>query len=1035
PHDFTRIGMPALRQPLIVLCRAGLARVSCLLTLATACALAAVPATWAQIVSDVHAPGNQRATILAAPNNVPLVNIQTPSNAGVSRNAYSQFDVQQAGAILNNSRSNASSQLGGYVQGNPWLANGSARVILNEVNSANPSQLRGHVEVAGQRAQVVVANPAGVKCDGCGFINASRATLTTGTPVVNGGSLEGYRVHGGTVRVEGAGMDASSTDYTEVITRAVELNAGLWAKELKIATGPTAFTIDGSNGELILNGPLPAAGPAPAFAIDTALLGGMYAGKIKLIATEQGVGVSHAGKMYADIGEVVITADGKLVNAGQINSKGNLTVATSGDIDNRGSMHAQGSADLSSHGIIDNTGTVAARQDVTLAAVGSNSSVRSGAASVLAAGVLPDGSLGGTGHLSVTAMEGISATGKNLSSGNQAYQAPTINLSGSQTSASKLTLNASAGEINLAGADISILQGLTANAGTMLVADAANINAGEMNLAAQTVLNRRGWLASTGSLRSSSQAFNNTEGWISANTDLELASETVDNSRGKISARATASLRRESLRRESSNDESSNGKSLRSQSFINNAGQVTAGQGLSIDTPAVLDNRGGLLAASGRVDLHAQELDNRAGSIASVSGSARVVSNSLIDNSGGSIQADTALDLEARGIYNNAGGAVISTGPATISTVLLDNLGGQIQSLGNLGIEAASLVHNTAGLIRSSRDLTIIAVNVINSATHAAAGTKEGDENGNANTAPVAALPGKGMEGQNVSIRTANLGNHSGVIRSNTETVLTVDGGLDNRFGLISGGQSLTLQDNTPTRTLAIDNQDGTLIAGEQLRINGDSLSGNGKILTLGHSNIGLAVDFTNQGQVIANGTLSLSTPGKLINDGTLAAGEMLAIDAGTIDNRADGSIKAGNVELHASDSHTLTNRGLIDGIHTTLGAITLDNLGSGRIYGDRLAITATTLNNLAEHGAAPVIAARERLDMGVDTFNNSDHASVFSAGDLAIGAGLDDQGHAIGQAATINNHGATIEALGNADLSAGTINNINPHIAVARVE
>ena len=99
----------------------------------------------AQIRSDPSAPRNQRPTVLLAPNGVPLVNIQTPSAAGVSRNTYSQFDVQPNGAIFNNSRTDTATQLGGWVQANPWLATGSARVILNEVNSTNPSNLNGWV--------------------------------------------------------------------------------------------------------------------------------------------------------------------------------------------------------------------------------------------------------------------------------------------------------------------------------------------------------------------------------------------------------------------------------------------------------------------------------------------------------------------------------------------------------------------------------------------------------------------------------------------------------------------------------------------------------------------------------------------------------------------------------------------------------------------------------------------------------------------------------------------------------------------------
>ena len=106
----------------------------------------------AQAVAYKAAPASQRPTVLTAANGVPLVNIQTPSAAGVSHNAYSQFDVQAQGLILNNARNNVATQLGGWVQGNPWLARGSARVILNEVIAANPRQLLGYVEVAGSPA-------------------------------------------------------------------------------------------------------------------------------------------------------------------------------------------------------------------------------------------------------------------------------------------------------------------------------------------------------------------------------------------------------------------------------------------------------------------------------------------------------------------------------------------------------------------------------------------------------------------------------------------------------------------------------------------------------------------------------------------------------------------------------------------------------------------------------------------------------------------------------------------------------------------
>jgi filamentous hemagglutinin len=310
--------------------------------------LAPMSTASAQVVAYKAAPASQRPTILQAGNGVPLINIQTPSAAGVSRNTYEQFDVQTQGVILNNSRTNTSTQLGGWVQGNPWLARGSARVILNEVISANPSQLMGYVEVAGSSAQVVIANPAGVTCNGCGFINASRATLTTGTPIVSG-NLEGYRVEGGTIRVEGAGMDASRVGHTDLIARAVEVNAGIWAQTLKVTAGTNV--VDAGNTQAT---PIAGAGAAPAFAIDVAQLGGMYAGKIVLVGTEAGVGVRNASHLGASAGEVRVTVDGKLTNTGEIVADGNLAIAAA-SLENRNLIDGRDTR-IAIAGTLDNLG-------------------------------------------------------------------------------------------------------------------------------------------------------------------------------------------------------------------------------------------------------------------------------------------------------------------------------------------------------------------------------------------------------------------------------------------------------------------------------------------------------------------------------------------------------------------------------------------------------------------------------------------------------------------------------------------------------
>lgn len=329
------------------------------LSFAVLCALGAVlwalpaPQAHAQVVAYRLAPGNQQPTILQTANGVPQVNIQTPSAAGVSRNVYSQFDVQNNGVILNNSRTSTATQLGGWVQGNPWLARGSARVILNEVNSSNSSYLNGYVEVAGQKAEVVIANPSGISVNGGGFINASKTTLTTGTPVLSGGNLDGYRVQGGSITVNGHGLDLSSTDYAAILARAVQVNAGVWANELKVVTGANQIDASslGANTTPVTTA-IAGTGAVPSFALDVAQIGGMYAGKIHLIGTEQGLGVRSAGTVGSTGGDLVLQNNGWLMNTGTLQAKGDLHISIQGDIHNSGTLYA------SNNQVTDATGTV-----------------------------------------------------------------------------------------------------------------------------------------------------------------------------------------------------------------------------------------------------------------------------------------------------------------------------------------------------------------------------------------------------------------------------------------------------------------------------------------------------------------------------------------------------------------------------------------------------------------------------------------------------------------------------------------------------
>ncbi|MBB3003302.1 filamentous hemagglutinin family protein, partial [Paraburkholderia tropica] len=188
--------------------------------------------------AQIAGGGGHAPSVIQTPNGIEQVNINRPSGAGVSVNTYNRFDVQQRGAILNNSPTMVQSQLGGMINGNPNFAPGqAAKVIVNQVNSASASQFNGALEVAGQRANVILANPSGISVNGGTFINTSRATLTTGTPnYAADGSLSGFNVTGGNITVSGAGLNASGVDQVDLLARAVQANAAVYAKNLNVVT-------------------------------------------------------------------------------------------------------------------------------------------------------------------------------------------------------------------------------------------------------------------------------------------------------------------------------------------------------------------------------------------------------------------------------------------------------------------------------------------------------------------------------------------------------------------------------------------------------------------------------------------------------------------------------------------------------------------------------------------------------------------------------------------------------------------------------
>ena len=294
------------------------------------------------IMPDPKAEARHQPQVEETANGIPLVNITAPSSGGVSRNEYETFNVPDKGAILNNSYTLSKTELAGYVQGNNNMAERPAKIIVNEVTGAGSTSMDGFLEVAGNRADVVIANPNGITVNGGGFINTGKAFLTTGKPVYDGEDhLQRFDITGGDILIEGKGLGGKETESLAILSRAVKINAGIWAEDLHITTG--ANTVDAKTLEASA---IEGKGGRPAFALDTAAIGGMYAGRITLVGTEKGLGVNNSGTWSAE---------------------DNLTLDWNGDLKNSGTIYSKGNTDLRASRL-ENDKTIAAERNLSAAA-------------------------------------------------------------------------------------------------------------------------------------------------------------------------------------------------------------------------------------------------------------------------------------------------------------------------------------------------------------------------------------------------------------------------------------------------------------------------------------------------------------------------------------------------------------------------------------------------------------------------------------------------------------------------------------------
>ncbi|NTV96382.1 MAG: filamentous hemagglutinin N-terminal domain-containing protein, partial [Thiobacillus sp.] len=896
-------------------------------------------------IAEVVPTTGGNTSVYLAPNGVPVVNIATANAAGLSHNYYIQFDVDSRGLILNNGNYSQIARdaiLAGQIMANLNLRE-EASVILNEVVAPNRSSLAGYLEVLGRQADVIIANPWGITCNGCGFINTPRATLTTGTPDIGaGGNLAGFEVDHGDVLIEGNGLDGKSVDVLDIVARSIMLDGQANGKDLGLIAGANHFGYARRDATAIAGG-----GVAPTLAIDSSVLGGMYANRIKLVATEAGVGVRMLGDAAASADDLQLDAAGNVTILSRLSAERDLRVTST-------------AAD--SNAIQLSGASLAAKRDLTLAddiggidlAIGTGNNLYAGGALALAGNsglALADAKVLAAGNVDLTSAAG----GIGIAAGTEQRV---------QSTSGNVSLTA-AGDLTNAGYVAADAGNLTADAGGGIHNSGTLVAKSHLALTAVTGLANSGSIAADGgSLSARVGALLDNSGALYAKTALTVtdsdggATENLDNSGTLIS---DGSL------------------SLAGAALVNSGG-IQGGGDTSIRATS-LDNAGKLIGASQagtRTTLTLGSLLNRPAGVIQAVRDLTVDATSSVDNRG-TLMSGGNLTIQGRDTgttlaIGNANGAVIQAGAGLTlqgasggGNATLDNQGGSM--LGDsLALKLASL--DNSGLLQAGGGVSSLAISGALDNRLGATLTLSGDGGTASLTADILDNAGRLQSRGDTGIAIGSQLNNSGSIlgaadlslSGATDTVYAIDNsGTLQATGLLSikghdGGRQVNLSTGAAGVVLAgeLDMNAGTVALADGAKV---SSSGNltlvADTLSLGGSNAGilaatgsgdavitLANTFTNPGMVYSGGNLTLTAPD--VNNG--ATGGIVALDnltvvaaGGNLNNA--GAIYGGNrVNLNATG--TFTNVGYLD--H---GQGTVDSGGD-------LSLTAAIVLNQSTLGA-----------------------------------------------------------------------------------
>lgn len=907
--------------------------------------------TAAQNAAEANRPG-----LGTAGNGVPLVNIVTPNASGLSHNRYDRFNVGQPGAILNNSDQKLErSQLGGLLQGNPNLADsGTASVILNEVAGSNRSLLEGTLEVHGDLANVILANPNGVTCNGCGFINTPRVTLSTGIPELDGtGSLANLLVERGDISIGSNGVGLDGVSVFDLVSRRISIGGPVNVlDELNLVAGRNSYAYQSG-----LIASLASDGNEPGVAIDSSLLGGMYAGRIRIVSTDRGAGVNTQGQMAANAHGMTITADGKLT-LGNVRAEESITATSQSDsvqvtktLFSEEAVVLEGANEIT----LDDNALAVSSGDVSLKA----GTVSLGDDALVASGVNEDGTQNPVGDVIVEADQLNAGNGQLAAGDLLTVTASTINLDRATDdetdvlrSLGSIALNAenifaqnaritSMGALDLkSSSSLELTNGLYSAAGNLLV-EAAGVTTG-------ADLNAEG----TTTLRGTSGSFTNT-GQIAGDEGLIVNAATTFQNEGDLFSVKSVDITSLGAATNTATGRIAGNEGVTlNVASLNNLGKIAAqGSELTVNTGGNLDNeRGGELLGS----------------------SAGLNVDGTFTNKG---KLDFANALTIKG-YNdtrsieirNSPEGEIHSGSGYYFGKYFSNAGSLKTRVAELEIDVINDIRNfqlieakTTGTMRLNRRfLNFQLSSIVSGGALVITGHSGGHfdvlENidssslingGESLSIKAGLVRNKGELGSadgNLLVELTGNMDNTGVLYSGTSSVYALDGELTNTGADILAETDLTIKGLGSARAASIENSSGNIEAfSGDLTLAADTITNKRSVITFGKRS-------EPKESTSGSTTTTVVTTHDVIEQNSEAskmlAGGDITIDADTLNNNYSQIAANGNITITANTINN-TGRDLMEKIMTTTTTTRIKEVCKGLfcLNPKKVPVTTTTSN------------------------------------------------------------------------------------------